>query len=324
MKRFLAIASAMLALAGCSSGGTLTIRPSGNALAQGAHSALFRVNEARAHLALGNVALASEGFRRALRDDPGSVDALTGLAGCYDRMGRFDLSRLHYERALALRPRDGAILVAFAASLDRSGAREEAGRVRAELASQSRAPGLVATDLAELVAALDLDRSSALTEGGVLSWLAPAKQQLAALVQERKTGPRLERADLGEVILLTGRSPHWQPLPAPKLARSAEVKRLAAVGAGTTRITILNAGTTEGLAARTRLKLRQLGWTGIAIANAAQALDRTELVYPAAMEREGKRLARQLRVSAQARQSDKVDRIVLRLGQDGAGSVGRT
>ncbi|UUR08323.1 LytR C-terminal domain-containing protein [Sphingomonas glaciei] len=325
MRKILAIAVAALAASGCTNGGTLTIRPTGNALAQGAQSLQFRVNEAQAHLALGNVALASEGFRRALRDDPASVAALVGLAGCYDRMGRFDLSRLHYERALALQPTDGGILAAFAASLDRSGAKEEAGRVRTEVALRARPEGRVAPDLTALVAALDLDRSSALTEGGVLSWLSPAPQHpLVKLAQEHKAGPRLERSDLGEVILLTGKAPHWQPLPTPKLARAREVRPPLGIGSAPVRITILNAGTGEGRAAETRLRLRQLGWTGIAIANAVRALDRTELVYPAALEQEGKRLARQLKVSSQARRSDTVDRIILRLGRDSAGSAGRT
>lgn len=322
MGKIVAIAAGALALAGCTNVGTLTIRPSASPLAQGAHSAQFRVNEAQAHLALGNVALASEGFRRALRDDPSSVAALVGLAGCYDRMGRFDLSRLQYERALALNPTDGSILAAFAASLDRSGAKEEAGRVRAELALRSRPATRVAPDIAALVAALDLDRSTALAENGALSWLSPVPQHpLARLAQEPKAGPRLERADLGEVVLLTGKAPQWQPLPAPKLARAREVKPSLGIGGSPVRITILNAGTVEGHAAQTRLKLRQMGWTGIAIANAAKALDRTELVYPASMEQEGKRLARQLRVSSLARRSDTVDRIVIRLGRD---SVGRT
>ena len=45
-------------------------------------------------------ALALEAYRKALREDPQSVGAMMGIATCYDRMGRFDLSRRHYEMAL--------------------------------------------------------------------------------------------------------------------------------------------------------------------------------------------------------------------------------
>ena len=40
----------------------------------------FRIAEARGQLALGNVALALEGFRKAAREDPNSIDALAGMA----------------------------------------------------------------------------------------------------------------------------------------------------------------------------------------------------------------------------------------------------
>jgi hypothetical protein len=82
---------------------------------------------------MGNVALALEAFRKAMRENPGSVDAMTGVAACYDRMARFDLSRRHYESALAIAPGDPQLLAAFAASLDLQGRRIEAASVRAEI-----------------------------------------------------------------------------------------------------------------------------------------------------------------------------------------------
>jgi hypothetical protein len=90
------------------------------------------------------------------------------------------------------------------------------------------------------------------------------------------------------------------------------------------RVTILNAGSAEGQAARTRSRLQQLGWKTIAIANAGRKLERTEMLYPASLEKDGRRLARQLQVPVHARRSDSVDRIVLRLGRDAARGEGRT
>lgn len=97
----------------------------------------LRIAEARGQLALGNVALALESFRKASREDPASTDAFVGMAACYDRMGRYDLSRRNYEAALALAPADTQILAAFAASLEQQGLRQEALDVRREAAARA-------------------------------------------------------------------------------------------------------------------------------------------------------------------------------------------
>jgi hypothetical protein len=115
--------------------GKLEVRSTSTGLKAGQEPVPFRIAEARGHLVLGNVALALEGFRKAAREDPASVDALTGIAYCYDQMGRYDLSRRHYEMALALAPRDTALLAAFAGSLDRQGLTAEAASVRREMAA---------------------------------------------------------------------------------------------------------------------------------------------------------------------------------------------
>lgn len=126
--------AALLSVAACGGEqGKLQIRASATPLAAGHQAAPFRIAEARGHLAMGNVALALEAFRKALRENPGSVDAMTGVAACYDRMARFDLSRRHYESALAIAPGDPQLLAAFAASLDLQGRRIEAASVRAEI-----------------------------------------------------------------------------------------------------------------------------------------------------------------------------------------------
>ena len=132
----LAGGAVLATLAGCSSGAELAIRAKPGGLAAGEQPVGFRVAEARAHFALGNVALALEGFRKALREDPASVDALNGVAACYDRMGRFDLSRRYYEQALALAPGDARLYANLATSLDMQGRRDEAASVRAELAER--------------------------------------------------------------------------------------------------------------------------------------------------------------------------------------------
>ena len=107
--------AAMLSLAACGGEqGKLEIRPIGAPLTAGSKTVPFRIAEARGQFALGNVGLALEAFRIALREDPNSIDAMTGVAACYDRMARFDLSRRNYEAALAIAPGDATTRVARA------------------------------------------------------------------------------------------------------------------------------------------------------------------------------------------------------------------
>lgn len=128
---------AMLSVAACGGQqGKLEIRSIATPLAAGQRPVPFRIAEARGQFALGNVALALEAFRMALREDPSSVDAMSGVAACYDRMARFDLSRRHYEAALAIAPADPKLLTAFAASLDLQGRSAEAASVRNEVAQR--------------------------------------------------------------------------------------------------------------------------------------------------------------------------------------------
>lgn len=130
--------AAMLSVAACGAEqGKLQIRPTPTPLAAGHQTVPVRIAEARGQFALGNVALALEAFRIALREDPGSIDAMMGIAACYDRMARFDISRRHYETALAIAPRNRQLLAAFAGSLDLQGRSKEAASVRAEIAQHA-------------------------------------------------------------------------------------------------------------------------------------------------------------------------------------------
>src|SRR5690349_5018701 len=144
------VSAAVLTVAACGGeSGKLELRSTPTALAPGAHPVSFRVAEARGQLALGNVAYALEGFRKAWRDDPNSVDALAGMADCYDRMGRFDLSRRNYEAALAISPSNLTVLKALASSLVQQGDRDGAGRVRQEIALRTAAAKAQATVVAQ-------------------------------------------------------------------------------------------------------------------------------------------------------------------------------
>ena len=140
---------AMLAIAACDGeAGKLTIRSTGTPLAAERTGLSSRVAEARAQFALGNIALALETFRRAVREEPGNIAAITGLAACYDRMGRFDVSRKHYEAALALEPANEQALAALAASFDLQGKVAEAAGVRDEIRQRRAGAGTISLDAA--------------------------------------------------------------------------------------------------------------------------------------------------------------------------------
>ena len=109
----------------CSTSG-IDVRAIKQPLASGQQPVDFRVAEGNSQLALGNVGLALEAYRKAWRNKPDSVEALVGMATCYDRMGRYDLSRHNFEMALAAAPSNSELYSLFAASLDQQGRRDEA------------------------------------------------------------------------------------------------------------------------------------------------------------------------------------------------------
>lgn len=98
------------------------------------------LGEARAQLALGNVGLALEAFRKVQRLVPQDSGALAGIAACYEAMGRFDLARSNYEAALALSPNDGRLLGALASVLQRMGKKFESAQALAEARRLSAPP----------------------------------------------------------------------------------------------------------------------------------------------------------------------------------------
>lgn len=133
-------AAAGLLAAGCAAdSGQLQIRAiadPGAKLRQGSGD----LAAARGQLALGNVGLALEAFRKLQRAQPENVDVLAGIAECYSAMGRNDLARANYEAALAIEPRNPELLHGFAAILDRSGQHADAAEVRREAARVRTVP----------------------------------------------------------------------------------------------------------------------------------------------------------------------------------------
>ena len=139
------LATAALAVAGCTADdGKLNVRAIADPLSAAAKRGSPMIVEGRAALALNNVGTALEAFRKVLREEPDSVEALAGVAACYERMGRYDLARVNYEAALAVAPNNPLLLNTFAASLQKQGKIVEALALRAE-AERAEASEVAAT-----------------------------------------------------------------------------------------------------------------------------------------------------------------------------------
>ena len=351
------ITAAVLACTAClGDQGKLEIRSVERGLKSGSEPVPFRIAEARGHLALGNVALALEGFRKASREDPASMEALAGIADCYDRMGRFDLSRRYYEMALAIAPRNGNLLAAFAGLLDRQGLKSEAAAVHHEIAGLAAGPPAdVEIAAAEALAPAPEAESANLPQVSAanppaLTAPAPVGQSVTIALPPPRAAeaPRAQApAPSAMTVRPVGRSvtialPPARPAPVatantgprgPRLQRLSlgEVALITSAGPRWKRvepptarlaggnageIRVLNAARVSRLAAQTRVYLQRLGWYRVAIGDAAAARARSLIVYPQGQRAQAARLSARLGFATAQRPG--VRQVTVLLGRDAA------
>jgi len=303
---FIALAVA-LGVAACSTG-ELNIRPTKTALSGGRQPADIRVAEGNAQLALGNVGLAIEAYRKALREQPQSAEAMIGLANCYDRMGRTDLSRRQYELALAVDPANTQIYSQFAQSLDAQGQSDEAARVKTELATRVVAPE-ASREVPGSVLVLPPPPAQSVTVA-----LAPPRSAPVAVEQPVGGPVRLERLSLREVALVTRPEPRWE---ARTVARTATSTTIRFEKKAQPAVTLLNAARIQGLAARTRAYLSSRGFAGTNIGDAPAVRGQSAIVYSPSDTARAERLAAQFGFALERREGAKAGVIVL-LGRDAA------
>lgn len=340
------IVAGLLATGGCGDEGKLQIRSIGSPLAAGSKVVSFRVAEARGQFALGNVALALESFRKAARENPANADALVGIAACYDRMGRFDLSRRNYEAALALAPGDPQLLAAFAASLDLQHLAPQAAKVRREIGNRlaaraqvTAAPSagsgatdttspprdqpvaiallpILPTTVADAVAAALEANNWPLDTSLIAS--RPSVPRQTALAPAPRSGPRLERLSLGEVALITTARPQWRVQTADVTVRkpvtgAAAVRQAAVARSG---LRLFNAARIDKLASRTRSYLSGQGWTVASVGDVVLPRSRSLILYPADKRAAAARLSARFGFAMEPR-SD-MRQITILLGRDAA------
>lgn len=135
-------------------------------------------------------------FRQALAADPGSIEALNGMAVSYDRLGRYDVARSFYEAALGLAPEEPMLLNNYGYSLFLQGDLEGAARYLG-MAVASGDPDVQAASLSVL-ARIDAARAKA----------RPAVMPAPAALPE---GPRVVRTSSYEQRLVLGGA---KPAPA--------------------------------------------------------------------------------------------------------------
>lgn len=303
---FIALAL-VLGTSSCSTS-ELNVRPTKSALTAGRQPANIRVAEGHAQLALGNVGLALEAYRKALREQPQSVEAMIGLANCYERMGRTDLSRRQYELALAVDPANTEIYSLFAQSLEAQGQRDEAARVKTELVARVVAPEAPRA-VPGSVPVLPPPPAQSVTVA-----LAPPRSLPVAVEQPAVAGVRLERLSMREVALVTRPEPRWE---AKTVVRTATSTTIRFERKAQPVVTLLNAARIQGLAARTRAFLAGRGFAGAKIGDAPAIRRQSAIVYSSADAARAERLAAQFGFALERREGAKAGLIVL-LGRDAA------
>ena len=328
MKRALSIAFATVAVASCTAPGKIAVRAIPTALAGGERSVSFRVAEANGQFALGNVALALESYRKALREQPASVDAMIGMAACYDAMGRFDLSRRHYEAALAIEPSNKDLLNRLSASLLQQGLASEAALVRQEIFARDRLAAMPTQRPGQPPVVLGLSRVDALAGASVTIALPVARRATAITVPlatpvaaaapvRTLDGPHLERISLGEVALVTtGIAPRFLAPHAAINSLAPPKPMLASLRPSSTPLLLLNAARSQGLAARTRRSLTGHGFGNALLGNADRVRATTVILAPDADRPRALRLARAFGIDGRVIAGR---RLTMILGRDAVG-----
>lgn len=237
----------------------------------------------RSALATGQPAAAVGLFRHALRAEPHSVAALNGLAIAYDELGRFDVSRSVYERALRLDPASPMTQNNLGRSLLRQGMTDAAIRLlqQAQLAAAGPDLQIIRANLASVPGPRPLTPDG--TRRGASA--APA-------------GPfRVERLGARTHLVRT-QSFAAHPSHVPEFGVAAIGSTAASANelpARPFRITLANGNGRAGMAARFGRFLGEQGLAGARLTNAdSYAHETSKISYRKGKEAEARQLARLL------------------------------
>jgi hypothetical protein len=319
MKRNLASRAALiglfLATSGCTSSAKRTALPEGTRFTAATDAS--SVAAARL-LADGNYGLAIETYRRILVATPDDASAVEGLALCYDRLRRYDLSDIYFQKALALAPRNDAFYRAYAASLTAQGRNDAAALLdvdmRTMLASASTMPAAPVPQAQPVALPTPIAAPALATAAAVP--VAPAP--VAA------TGPRLEQLAPGVVHLIlpparsAGRAGILvpSPVPVPTPSRVASPKPMATpLAPGTLRNTmVINAAGRKGIAGHVQAYLAGRGWRPLDRGDSGMRIAVSRILYPPSGEATARRLARAVPFPTRLYATSQANRIQLLVG----------
>lgn len=319
MKRDITLGVAILGLvaatSGCTSSAKRTALPEGTRFTAATDAS--SVAAARL-LADGNYGLAIEMYRRILVASPDDSAAVEGLALCYDRLRRYDLSDVYFQKALALAPRNEAFYRAYAASLTAQGRQDSAALLdidmRAMLASATATPAAPPPPVQSVAVPLPTAAPALASAAAVPIVPAP----VAA------TGPRLEQLAPGVVHLILPPAPSagrgavlaspLTPVPAP--SRVASPKPIAATPApGALRNTmVVNAAGRKGIAGRVQSYLAGRGWRPLDRGDSGMRIAVSRILYPPSGEATARRLARAVPFPTRLYATTQANRIQLLVG----------
>lgn len=207
----------------------------------------------RGLLAAGDVTGAIAAFRTALVEAPQSVDALNGLAVCYDRLGRYDISRAYYDSALAIEPGSALVLNNLGYSLFLQGKLQAAiPLLQKAVASNDAAARATGQRVLNLVAAkMRNDAAQASTAVALAEVQAPrARVEMSANGEQRLVfaGPAPDAelaARLGDAAPLVMIAAPWTR----RDERALEAREAARERAANAATAVMAAGTDRAAAA---------------------------------------------------------------------------
>jgi len=299
---------------------------------------------AAAHLlADGNYGLAIEMYRRMLAAAPDNADAVEGLALSYDRLRRYDLSDVYFQKALALAPRNEGYYRAYAASLTAQGRQDEAALLDVDRRAMAAAAAPPAAG-AQTAAAVTVPPQPAVPAAAA-PVLASAAPVAAVPRPPVPSGPRLEQLAPGvvrlilppaaepagsatvsiaippRVVAVQPKPAAAAPAPAPKPGAAAPVPAAVTKPAamppapGALRNTmVVNAVGRRGIAGRVQAYLAGRGWQPLDRGDSGMRIPTSRILYPPMAEATARRLAQAVPFPTRLYPVSKANRVQLLVG----------
>jgi hypothetical protein len=323
----IAIAGLLAATGGCMTSAGPIAFPDGTRFTSNSAASLTTADRL---LADGNYGLAIEMYRRMLAAAPDNADAVEGLALSYDRLRRYDLSDVYFQKALALAPRNDAFYRAYGASLTTQGRQDEAALLDVDRRAMLAGAQAAATTPPQQPAAATAPSTVAAATPSREAAPAPVAPVLAGAATVPVVAPpmsspraRLEQLAPGVVRLTLPpemRSVGGATVSIPIPPRASAIASRPAVApppspAGALRNTmVINAIGRKGVAARVQSFLAGRGWQPLDRGDSGMRIATSRILYPPVAEATARKLAQVLPFPTRLYAMTKANRVQLLIG----------